>query len=327
MKHLKEKKPSPKKLIILLLLAVLLIAPLGYVAAKYVFTDQPRWSQIHADEFYFTAALLGDTEMIVENQGLKFDDNSTAATWTVYGGSAHQISINIQNYYDQLRITEKAIQYKASVSVTDDPTGGESYSPGSDLNVHLKNSTASSGTLSGGSMTSAELILEIPSYASHHYDKNTVVTLLVKSNKPYTKTLTINIVLVADPPVLSYQIRDNVDSPYAELVLMSWADYPVGGGTVHPVTLVWPDYLSIDNSDPLTFNIVGGVFQQMPITVDAVATDKCSMLLSSPINNGQSESIYFFKDDLKQNYTRGITVVDEAADGSLTVDIYSALNP
>ena len=105
---------------------------LAGIWARYIHQTITENSQITAENFYFTANLLGDTKMTAvdgtSQESYAFGDASTEGTWSLYGSSEHQIQIQVQNYYDELRVTPREIAYTGSVTVTD--AGGNAITKG-----------------------------------------------------------------------------------------------------------------------------------------------------------------------------------------------------
>lgn len=299
-----------------LLLAVLCL--LGGLLARYVHQTVTGTGQITAENFYFTADLLGDTTMVPTEgeaeERYSFGDASTEGSWYLYGAGAHEIPIQVQNYYDELRVTEQEISYQAEISVKD--AEGNTVTPANGAGPTLTDADGSAftnGTLPGETQSAQTLTLSIPAYTSWNYTDGTVVTIAISSKKPYRKTLTLRFTLYATDTTLKYQVLDSAGSPYAELVLMTNVDGDVG---VQPY-LTWSDDLSIDNTNKLTFTYAGGVFRQQ----DGMA--ERNMQLSDDLDMGRSESIYFFKDDPTVNYSKETTIVNKT-DGKYTIHIGKA---
>lgn len=279
---------------------------LGGVWARYIHESVTESSQIIADKFYFTTAFLGDTKMVtydnLEQTNYTFDDKSTEGQWSLYGASAHNVTIQVQNYFDELRITEEPIKYEGSVTVQD-ADGKEIAKESGSSFPELKNGSDlfSNGTLApnGSSKKAAsEITLVIPSYTDWNYKDGTVVTAKIESTSPYRKTLTMKFVLYATDTTLKYEVVDSAGSPYAELILMTNVS-----GEVWPY-LQWSEKLSIDNTNPLTYTYENGIFSQQG------QMENRHMQLSQALETGRSESIYFFKSDTSENYSQPTTVVN-----------------
>lgn len=298
-----------------LLLAVCCL--LAGIFARYVYQTVSGMSQVTADNFYFTANLLGDTTMVPEEgeaqESYAFTEKSTEGIWYLYGANTHSVKIRLQNYFDELRVTEKDIAYTGEVSVYGaDGTEITKTSGGAFPGLEQGGQIFSEGTLQAsgnGSKVQEEILLSIPSYTDWNYADGTVVTAKIASTSPYRKTLTLKFVLYAADTTLKYKVIDSAGSPYAELILMTNAE-----GTVQPY-LEWADALSIDNTNPLTFTYTDGVFTQQSGMAGR------NMQVSEALSTGRSESIYFFKKDTSKNYSQGEQVVNPDSDGKYLIKV------
>lgn len=313
MKQEQKESKNLRKSAILPIAVLVSVVLIGFVFAKYIYTGIRESSQTTAPKFYFTADLLGDTEMVnamgSTSNVYVFGPESTEGSWHVYGGNEHDLIINLQNYYDELRITQSALNFTAAVE-TVIPEGSTAGYAASNVTV-----TPQSGMLSGGTQKNQQVQVSIPSYDASSYEDGTVVTVTVSSLAPYEKSLVFHFVLYKSAPKLSYRVIDNAKSPYAELQLLVGE---IGGESIAP-TLIWPETLSIDNANPLTFKIVDGEIRQQ----DGMAAR--NMEISQPLLNRESESIYFFKNDTTANYTCPITVVFADVDNKYTIDLNTIL--
>lgn len=314
-KNYQENGQLRQKIYIGCLLAAVCCLFVGILAC-YIYQTVTENSQITAETFYFTTNILGDTKMVTadgaEETGYSFGDTSTENTWNLYGASEHNITIQVQNYYDELRITGKEIAYEGSVTVQN--AKGNEIKKGSEAEfpaLKLGDSAFEKGTLTpaaSGDKAQAELTFSVPAYTEWNYEDGTVVTVRIKSTSPYKKTLTMNFVLYATDTTLKYKVVDSVGSPYAELVLMTNAD-----DTVQP-WLEWSDELSIDNTNSLTFTYNDGTFTQQ------TGMENRNMQISKALQIGESESVYFFKSDTSKNYAKDMTVVTEK-NGRYTINL------
>ncbi len=295
----------------------------GGVFARYLYQRSTDYSQIVADHFYFTADLLGDTQMVpvdgVQGEHYNFTAASTEGSWYLYGASEHRIQIRVQNYYDDLRVTEDAISYRAEVSVKKaDGTAIQKTETFPILKKGEENfSSGTLSTLEDGADTAGkaydDLILDIPAYTEWTYEDGTVVTAKISSEKPYRKTLTLQFVLYATDTALRYKVVDSAGSPYAELIIMT--NVNINGDGVQPY-LVWSEELSIDNTNPLTYTLGtdGTVTQQ-------AGMENRKMQISKQQKTGESESIYFFKQDTSKNYSKKEMIVTPDSSGTYTITI------
>ena len=300
-KYRRERQLRQRILIGGLLIAVCCL--FGGVFAKYIHQNVTGTSQVMAENFYFTADLLGDTRMVSEDgqagESFSFGEASTEGTWYLYGAGTHSIDVQIQNFYDALRVTEKDITYRAEVSIQD--KNGNTLSAPDGLQVQTADGNLfTDGTLTGGSASFQALTLQVPDHMTWAYDDETAVTVTVASSAPYRKTLTLHFVLYATDTTLKYRVTDSTGSPYAELVIMT----NVGGNAEVKPTLVWPQGLSIDNTNKLTFTYENGTFTQM------TGMEGRRMQISESLAAGRSETIYFFKSNISEDYSKAETVVN-----------------
>jgi hypothetical protein len=287
------------KYVVLAVLTLIVLFGAG-VAAKYLRTDTSEAGQATAKGFYFTTNILGDSYMVNETGTTGNGDtyafpNVQSGTFYLYGGGAHDITINVQNFSDELRITEEDIVYTASVDGL------------SSASLKKDNDSCKGGTLVGNEMTTNTLVLNIPSCSTQQYKDSDQVTVKLESTSPYAKTIELNFVLYTVDSELWYQVKDAVGSPYAELVMMAGTDLT---GGVQPF-LSWSDKLSIDNTNVLTYSYdkTSGSFVQRDNM-----TSRKDMQISQPLKSGESVSIYFFKSDTSENYSenkRVVPLVDE----------------
>lgn len=311
--RIKEDRQLRQKFYMGFLLVVVCCLFIG-VLAKYIYDKATETSQITADKFYFTADLLGDTKMVSnggsEETTYSFGEKSTEGTWYLYGASKHSIEIQIQNYFDELRITKQDIAYKGSITVQDED-GNVSAADAEHVKLMNGSQTFASGTLkTGDEEQSQKLTLEIPSHTDWQYANGTTVIVKIKSTSPYKKTLTMKFILYATDTNLKYRITDSSGSPYAELILMTNVE---GTDGVKPY-LVWSQELEIDNTNPLTFSYTNGAFtQQSGMTAR-------NMQISESLKAGRSETIYFFKNDTSKNYAKTDTMVNPQ-NGKYTINI------
>lgn len=304
-------------------LAVLVLVTcclLGGLFAKYARKSETDPGQIISEHFYFTADIMGDTKMVAadgdSSDSYAFGEKSTEGTWYLYGGSQHTLDIKVQNYYDELRITDKNTAFKTEVSVTD----GEGNTVEKNYGLKLiKTGTTetvdenSSVELTGGKKNSSDFQLVIPSNSEWNYGENITVTVKISSTAPYRKTLTLNFVLYAKEAALRYQVKDSVGSPYAELIIMTNLETSTGENVQPYIT--WSATLSIDNTNKLTFHYSNGTFTQQTGMTDR------NMQISEALKTGESESIYFFKSNPSENHTTGETIVNPSADGKYTISL------
>ncbi len=296
-----EKKERNRKILWAVCFLAAVCSFSGETFARYIQKNKTGMSQITTENFYFTTNLLGDTVMVpLDGQELgdyAFGEKSTEGIWYLNGSEAYDIDIQVQNYYDELRITEKTITYEVEASVWR-KDGTEITDSG--VQVKKENTAVVNGVLTGGISSQDKITVEIPGHEAWAYEDGTEVRIKIKSISPYTKTLTQKFLLYVPEDTMEYEVRDQENSLYAELLLMTEA--PKG---VQPY-LVWSDELYIDNTNSLTWNLVNGQFQQQ------AGIEERDMQVSEPVVMGQSESIYFFKKDPSENYAREKTTVSSS---------------
>lgn len=161
----------------LIILIVTLIAFVALITspmlAKYL-REENRNVGVNAEKFYFTVDLLGDTVI----------DTQLSKSFDLYGGDDKQLSFNVQNYFDDFRITESNVKYNVSYQVVL-PTGS-AYDTSK---VTLTN--AGDKTLTGNTKSSLKYDLSI----LDGYDNGTKVVVTIKSTVPYVKEMTLTFVL------------------------------------------------------------------------------------------------------------------------------------
>ena len=136
----------------------------------------------------------------------------------------------------------------------------------------------------------------------------------ITSTAPYEKTLTLHFVLYAKEAALRYEVKDSVGSPYAELVIMTNVETESGTEQNVKPYIRWPETLSIDNTNKLTFKYDNGTFTQQDGMTER------NMQISEAFATGRSESIYFFKSNPSENYTKSETIV-QPQNGQYTIDL------
>ena len=296
-----EKKERNRKILWIVCFLAAVCSFSGETFARYIQKNKTGMSQITTENFYFTTNLLGDTVMVPvdgqESDCYAFGEKSTEGIWNLSGAEAYDIDMQIQNYYDVLRITEKPITYEVEASVWK-KDGTEITDSG--VQVKKENTAVTDGVLEGGIPSQDKITVEIPDHGTWAYEDSTEVCIKIKSTSPYTKTLTQKFLLYAPEDTMEYEIRDQENSPYAELLLRTEA--PKG---VQPY-LVWSDELYIDNTNSLTWDLVDGQFRQQ------AGIEERDMQVSEPVVMGRSESIYFFKKDPSENFAREKTTVSSS---------------
>lgn len=300
-KYQNENKKYYRKYFVMGIFLLLALISGGTIA-RYTHIRSSEKAQILASEFYFTTDKIGDSVMNTEKEKNEYNFLDTEeGCWDLYGGGAHEIQILVRNYYDDLRVTDYSISYKANVKVID--------KEGNEISNNIAQINEITGTVNGelkGSDISAKaentLTLKITAHADKAYEDGTKVIVTIESVEPYSKVINLNYTLYSTDNYLSYEIVDAPNSPYAELIIKN------GLNTAATPTIQWPTSLEIDNTDYLTFKTDGDQLQPM----NGIGNRK--MEVSTPLNVNQSESIYFFKKDASMDYTMAISQVTVSED-------------
>lgn len=291
---MKSQRKFHRKWIIFVLAVILILIVTVVVMAKYLRSFESVSGIMTSDKFYFTTDLTGDSTMVDssgENPGNGYIyEDVQEGTWNLYGGGAHEITFELRNYYDDLRITQGQISYTVSVEAKA-PTDESESSSIPELATVSDNSTGPAGTKISGTLGKAEtkekaaqkITLSIKEEQEVPYKDGTEVIVTIQSTSPYEKVMELHFLLYQVDTYLSYEIQDSVGSPYAELILMANS---VGTGptdsSVQPY-LTWSKDLSIDNTNGLTF---GTDFAQQ-----AGMTDKHADI---PVTAGRRKRVYLF---------------------------------
>ena len=312
---MKSQHKFHRKRTILVLAVILLLSVTVVVMAKYLRSFDPVSGIMTSDKFYFTTDLLGDSTMVDssgENPGNGYVyENVQEGTWNLYGGGAHEITFELRNYYDDLRITQGQIPYTVSVEAKTPADESGSSSSITGLATVSDHPTDPAGTVISGALGSAgsegkavqEITLSIADEQKVSYDDGTEVIVTIQSTSPYKKIMKLHFLLYQLDTYLSYEIQDSVGSPYAELILMANSVGTESTGSVKPY-LTWPKDLSIDNTNGLTYTYETNFVQQSGMT------DR-NMQISRALRAKESESIYFFKADVSKNYSKQRTIVNK----------------
>lgn len=318
-----------QNILVLAVILVLLVAVV--VMAKYLRSFRPVSGIMTSDKFYFTTDLMGDSTMVDssgENPGNGYVyENVQEGTWNLYGGGAHEITFELRNYYDDLRITQGQISYTVSVEAKTPAGEGGSSSPVTGLaTVSGSPADPADGAKPEGTLGEAgtekkavqKLTLSIEEAQTVSYKDGTEVIVTIRSTSPYEKIMMLHFLLYQVDTYLSYEIQDSIGSPYAELILMANSVGTESLGSVQPyLDWSWSQDLSIDNTNRLTY---GNDFAQQ-----AGMTDR-NMQISRELRAKESKSIYFFKADVSKNYSKQRTVVNKNDEGKYVIPIGKGSN-
>ncbi len=171
---------SQRKYIITGVLAVVLMAILGGVFAKYIHSNEGE-NLFDAKEFYFTSNLLKETK-----GEYVLNATSTSVTFT------------LENHIDKLRFSEDDITYTLSVTCKEEQT------PAPTLSV-------SGGTLKGNELSSVTITLS-------ELQKGNTYTVVATGEAGYEQTLTAEF-RVSDQAENVYKHLDTSHSAYVLLTV------------------------------------------------------------------------------------------------------------
>ena len=311
---MKSQHKFHRKRIMFVLAAILLLNVTAVVTAKYLRSFGPFSGIMTSDKFYFTTDLTGDSTMVDssgENPGSGYIyEDVQEGTWNLYGGGAHEITFELRNYYDDLRITQGQIKYKVSAEAKTPADESGSGRPISGL-ATVSVTSGTLGTAGTEEKAAQKITLSIADEEAVSYQDGTEVIVTIQSTSPYKKTMMLHFLLYQVDTYLSYKIQDSAGSPYAELILMANSVGTGSTGSVQPY-LTWPQDLSIDNTNGLTF---GADFVQQDGMTDR------NMQISRPLRAEESESVYFFKADVSKNYSMQRTIVNKNAEGNYAIPV------
>lgn len=284
-----------KKYIIIMFIIISIVMTLASPAfAKYI-TGGTSEVGITADKFYFTVDLLGDTN----------DDASLSKSYNLYGGDTKTLTFNIQNYFDDLRITKADITYNVSLEVNN-PTG-------SNYNKNLVTLTRTgNNTLSKNVKSNDTCTLTVPT----GYANLTTVVVTVSSTVPYTKTMVITFVFHSYEFEVAYYIIDSENSLYAELIVIS--NIEIGA-----LELLIDFSLVNQSSNVLQVDMTNTyLLDKEEINGEIVLTQKTNKIPDGEewykqvyntihISSGEAISIKFFKSNISKNYSKSVTNIEK----------------
>lgn len=298
------------------------------VSAKYQSSYQAELRVVTSDSFYFSVDLTGDSKM--ENG--RFSEKEEK-TYHLYGGSRHTVSMSLRNYYDSLRVTQTKIQYQVNLEASAGLASVKMADQDGLLHTFQGENAEAEPLIQGtlgrddeGSVCGPEereLILELEPYSNQNYQDGEEVKLVIESTAPYKKTIELHFILHREEQNLSYEIQDSPGNVYAELIMKNrvpnegWGD-----DSVRPY-IIWPKELSIDQTNPLTYqwDAEHQEFVQQSIE-DQDAIRK--MQISRTLKMNESCSVYFFKSDVTQDYTKETTILHPDSDGNWEIFIPKA---
>ena len=200
--------------------------------------------------------------------------------YEIYGNT---VTFQVRNFIDGMRINDSEIIYTATATEGNLKKADEMVI---DANTEL--------TLAGGAKNSESITL---TYEFADGEEQKEITVTATSTGVYAKTLTAKFILLK-PKSLAYEIKDEVNRNYAEM-------YIYMGNTAQNVTLSWDNAkLLIDETNDYVFGKVQNQTspEKSSVEIDNIATDT-------------TVKIVFFKQDIKQDYTCGIT----KSNGTITI--------
>ncbi|MBQ8293549.1 MAG: hypothetical protein IJX78_07120 [Bacilli bacterium] len=275
-------KLNKKYLIIVAALLLVLVSTIvGVTYAKYIASNKVD-KDVYSENFYFTVDVLGDT----------LDSDKLSASYEFYGGDEKVILFNVQNYFDELRITDKEIKFDVSVEATNGATASVDVS---------------SGSLVGKNKNDQTVILTV----SAGYSEGTEVTVTIKSSTPYVKTMNLTFVLHTYDASVKYYVKDGVDRTYAELVITSNVEIGLGELLVDYSKInVDSNLLQVDLTNYYLLDDDSGILTTK--TNDALNEGKSfynQVTNTVVIKADEAIVIRFFKSDITKNYTIPETIL------------------
>lgn len=150
------------------------------------------------------------------------------------------------------------------------------------------------GTLTGGASRYDSITLE---YIFADDEERKEITVTVASTDTYTNELTAKFTLIK-PYALGYEIKDVAGRDYAELYIYT-------GDASQSVTLLW------DNAKTLIDETNDYVFSHVQ---NQTSPEKSTVAIGN-IAAYTTVKIVFFKNDISENYTHGLT----KSDGTITI--------
>ncbi len=289
--NLKKSIKRPSLIWISMATALLVVLIVGGVMAKYFFeTDHDDGNRVGAKDLYFTIDLLGDT----------LDAGSLSREIHIWGGEAASVDFTVQNYFDELRKTGFGVTYAISMTAKD-KDGVVKTS----LNLTLTDASnadaiGNNHSIAGNGENEAKYSLSIPK----GYAEGDVVTVTVKATEPYTKEMTLQIVLhAAGAPVL-YRIEDKSGSPYAELIIM--ANVPIEEEKLKvdfsEINRAGNDKnLQVDTTNDYLLDKFVGYGQDNPNNLNGNCLK--TLVNTQAIKEKESISIFLFKADPDMDYS------------------------
>lgn len=270
-----------------ILICILSMSLVGGILAKYI-DDKEENIEVSSSKFYFTVDLLGDTN----------DLSSLGETYDLYGGDQKAIDFNVQNYFDELRINKDNVTYNVSIKVTG--TCNAALKKGDEV---VSGTESVGNTITGNTKKQDKFTIIMDNYSN-----DAVVEITVKSTAPYTKTMIIKFILHTFDSKVQYYINDNVDSIYAELIIIANVDIPL---STNYIEIDWSQVNASSNALQVDSTNLDITVTYENVVIDEVnySIGKSAKVTKEQLYAGEAISILFFKQDITKNYSHALTNV------------------
>lgn len=180
--------------VILLIMLIIALFPVGITFSKYVY-DKVKYYILEANSFYFSSDKL-------EDEGITYNINN-------WGGiETFNIQFELNNHKNNILTSDSDITYGVSVTC--------------DQDVQCSMSTAE-GIIYKDEKTVSYDVVVTPMRA---FDSGESINIQIEatSSSPYVKTLSANFVITVGKKGVSYEIIDELGSPYFNFVITNVLD-------------------------------------------------------------------------------------------------------
>lgn len=180
--------------VILLIMLIIALFPVGITFSKYVY-DKVKYYILEANSFYFNSDKL-------EDEGITYNINN-------WGGiETFNIQFELNNHKNNILTSDSDITYGVSVTC--------------DQDVQCSMSTAE-GIIYKDEKTVSYDVVVTPMRA---FDSGESINIQIEatSSSPYVKTLSANFVITVGKKGVSYEIIDELGSPYFNFVITNVLD-------------------------------------------------------------------------------------------------------
>ena len=180
--------------VILLIMLIIALFPVGITFSKYVY-DKVKYYILEANSFYFNSDKL-------EDEGITYNINN-------WGGiETFNIQFELNNHKNNILTSDSDITYGVSVTC--------------DQDVQCSMSTAE-GIIYKDEKTVSYEVMVTPMRA---FESGESVNIQIEatSSSPYVKTLSANFVITVGKKGVSYEIIDELGSPYFNFVITNVLD-------------------------------------------------------------------------------------------------------